>query len=416
MAPRHACGKAPRLPATRRGPYLRPRVRPERRDSILVFAVALAIRLGFTLVLYPRFEPELRTPDGYDVIAQNLAAGRGFELEGSSVAAAERLPLYPGLLALSMTLFGPVRLPWQLAQCLLGAATCVLVLAVARRWTPRAGALGAGLFCALHPTLVLYAARPLTETLYVFLLVGFVHALATARRFAAGAWLGLGLLVKSSALLHLVALPPLVGRVPARRAIGAAMLAGLVVLPWAAWNLWTYGSPHLLTATAGRNLHQGIFISNRVGWTTPVGDLNREADWALWNDLRHHRMPWTGDVRRDDAAAGRVARVWIAQHPARAASLWARNLALTWYLTRTRLSMAVHAALHGVLLVLAAAGAVRLLRDPANRPLAAGLVLVVVAYTVAHAAIKPGLRYVLPAVPIAAMLAAAALRAPRGER
>jgi hypothetical protein len=139
----------------------------------------------------------------------------------------------------------------------------------------------------------------------------------------------------------------------------AGAVAVLVLLPWVGWNVWAHGAPHLLTATAGRNLHQGLFISRRVGWTTPVGELNREADWALWNDLRQARVAWTGDVTVDDAAAGRVAREWIGQHPRVATRLWARNLLLTWYLARTATSMVLHAVVHGILLLLALAGAVR---------------------------------------------------------
>ncbi len=383
--------------------------RLDRREAWLVFLLALAVRLAFVLVVHPRVEPDFRTADGYDHIAASLAAGRGFRLEGSSLAAAERLPLYPVLLAASVRLFGPSPLPWQVAQCFLGATTCVFVLLVARRWASRAGALLAAVLCALHPTLILYVARPLTETLYILLLVLFVHALATRRLVAAGAWLGLGLLVKSTALLHLVALAPFVVRASIRQLLWAITVTAMVVLPWVGWNLWAHGAPHLLTATAGRNLHQGLFISRRVGWTTPVGDLNQEADWALWNDLRQARVAWTGDVVADDAAAGRVALEWIEQHPDVAGRLWARNLLLTWYLARSTTSMAVHAAVHGVLLLLALVGTVRLLRVPGARDVAAALALLVLAYTATHAIIKPGIRYVLPAVPVAAMLAAAAV-------
>ena len=115
----------------------------------------------------------------------------------------------------------------------------------------------------------------------------------------------------------------------------------------------------------------------------------------------------------DDAAAGRVAREWIGQHPDVATRLWARNLLLTWYLARTAPSMALHAVVHGLLLLVMLIGALRLLRTPGVRDLAAALVLIVVAYTGAHAVIKPGIRYILPAVPVAAMLAAGALPAAR---
>jgi hypothetical protein len=381
----------------------------ERRDVWLVFLLALVVRLAFVLVAYPRLEPSFRTPDGYDVIAGNLADGSGFRLEGSSLAAAERLPLYPSFLAAHLRLFGRSPIPWQVGQSVLGALTCVFVLLVARRWASRIGAVGAAVFCALHPTLVLYVARPLTETLYIFLLVLFVHALVSERWLAAGGWLGLGLLVKSSALLHLVALPPLLSRASVRPLLRAGAVTVLVLLPWVGWNVWAHGAAHLLTATGGRNLHQGLFISRRVGWTTPVGELNREADWALWNDMRQARVAWTGDVTVDDAAAGRVAREWIGRHPDVATRLWARNLLLTWYLARTAPSMALHAVVHGLLLLATLIGTVRLLRTPSVRDLALALMLIVVAYTGAHAVIKPGIRYILPAVPVAAMLAAGAL-------
>jgi 4-amino-4-deoxy-L-arabinose transferase-like glycosyltransferase len=381
------------------------------REALVVFAVALAVRVAFVVAVYPRVEAEFQTPDGYDAIAASLAAGRGFELEGSSVAAAERLPLYPALLALSLAAFGPSPFPWQLAQCVLGAVACAVVALVAFGCAGRAGALAAGLACALHPTLVLYVARPLTETLYVLLLVLSLRAMTAGWWLAAGLWLGLDLLVKSSAFLNLVAAAPYARRARPRALAAGAAAAALVVLPWVGWNLHRHGAPHLLTATAGRNLHQGLFISRRVGWTTPVGELNREADWALWNDVRRRRIPWTGDVRRDDATAGRLAREWIAAHPATAARLWARNLVLTWYLGRSGASMAVHAVEHAVLLALAAVGAAALWRVPATRPFATALVLLVGAYTVAHAVIKPGVRYVLPAVPPAAILAGAGVAA-----
>ena len=110
-----------------------------------------------------------------------------------------------------------------------------------------------------------------------------------------------------------------------------------------------------------------------------------------------------------------MARQWIGQHTDVAARLWARNLLLTWYLARGTTSMALHAVLHGVLLLLALVGTIRLLRVPGARDVAAALVLLVLAYTATHAIIKPGIRYVLPAVPVVAMLAAAALPGRRGE-
>jgi hypothetical protein len=63
---------------------------------------------------------------------------------------------------------------------------------------------------------------------------------------------------------------------------------------------------------------------------------------------------------------------------------------------------------------MATLGTMRLPADARSSRSRAALALIVVAYTATHAIIKPGIRYILPAVPVAAMLAAAALpRRPR---
>jgi len=69
--------------------------------------------------------------------------------------------------------------------------------------------------------------------------------------------------------------------------------------------------------------------------------------------------------------------------------------------------MLVHFILHSVLLIAAAVGAVRMWRmRPDARDLVTIAGLLIVAYTVVHAVIQPAVRYILPAVPLAALLAA----------
>lgn len=384
------------------------RLAPRRTDLLLIIALAVMLRVLFCFVVYPAVADRFRSNDGYDVIALNLTRGNGYVMDGQP-AAAERLPVYPVLLAISFWLFGPSSWPWQLAQCACGAVTCGLVLSLARQYASRAGALVAAGFCAIHPTLILYTARPLTETLYIWLLLLLVREMSSPawRPPVVGPLLGLQLLIKSTALLHVVAFIPTLFR----RRFGTVVRSGvgvlLVLFPWILWNLSTYGQPHLLSARGGITMYHGIYISRHVTWTQPAGDFNQEAELELWQDLERHGVSHNADVVRRDQLAGQLVRAWISSHRREAIQLWARNLVLTWYLGRSRLSMLVHFILHSVLLIAAAVGAVRiwLVRRDA-RALVTIAALLIVAYTVVHAVIQPAVRYILPAVPLAALLAA----------
>ena len=377
-------------------------------DLLLVVGLALVLRLLFCVAVYPHVADRFAAGDGYDVIALNVVHGKGYVLDGLPAAAA-RLPVYPLLLALGFAAFGGVSWPWQLGQCICGAATCAVVLTMARRYASRAAALVASGFCAIHPTLILYAARPFTETVYIFLLVLLVRVLSAApeRVAAGGALLGLQLLTKSTAGLHVVAFLPAL----ARRQWSALLRAGVVMLallaPWLAWNLWTSGAPNLFSATGGIALYHGIYISRHVAWTRPAGDFNRDAEIELWHDLEGRGVPRSADIVQRNRVAGQLARAWVTQHAGEALRLWARNLVLTWYLGRDRLSMLVHAILHCCLLAAAAVGAPRLWRwRPESHAMVSIAVLLIAAYTVFHAAVQPAVRYILPAVPLAALLAA----------
>jgi 4-amino-4-deoxy-L-arabinose transferase-like glycosyltransferase len=377
-------------------------------DGALVLVLAMMVRVVFCFVIYPHL-PDFGPGDGYDLIALNITRGNGYMFHGLP-AAAERLPLYPLLLAAGYLVFGPQSWPWQLAQCACSAATCVLVLRMARDYATRSAALAAAIVCALHPTLIFYTARPFTETLYTYLLLLFVRAVSRPswRPRSVGCLLGLQLLTKSTAFLHLVAFIPSLRRVRVRTLAGVAVWASVGLLPWVGWNLWCYGQPHLFAARYGITLYHGLYISRAVSWTVPAADLNRDAELALWKELQAAGISPHADIVVRDRFAGRAARTWIARHPYESGKLWLRNLVLTWYLGRSRLSMVGYVFLHGVLLAAAALGAVRLRAAPAvqTRDLATVAALLIVAYTVFYAATQPAVRYILPAVPLVALLAA----------
>jgi len=224
---------------------------------------------------------------------------------------------------------------------------------------------------------------------------------------AVGALLGVQLLVKSTGMLNLAALvPSLRSRQPGDLAL-VALCVGAVLAPWAVWNLSTAGQSHLLSATGGRALYHGLYISRHVSWTTPAADLNRDAELALRDELADSGVAANAGVVQRDRLAGVLARAWIDTHRSETVRLWLRNLALTWYLGRSRSSMLIHALLHAALLAAAGVGSVRLWRAvPDARRLVSIAALLVIAYTAFHAAIQPAVRYILPVVPVAALLAA----------
>jgi len=376
---------------------------------VSIFGVALLLRIVFSVVVYPSIASDFSAGDNYDEIARNLAQGAGYTLADGN-AAAERLPLYPLVLAGFFAVFGSASWPWQLAQSAAGALTCVLVHRIAREVTSRNGALVAAAICTVHPALILYTARPLTETLYVLLVVLFVREIARMswRVPLLGLLLGLQVLIKSTAFLHVYALLPAL-KTQGRRVFQVVGYAALATAPWVLWNLASFGVTNLSSATGGIALYHGTFISRHVGWTTPADDTNLDAEMALRSELAARGVGPEADIRQRDAVAGELARTWIGAHRGEALRLWLRNLLLTWYLARSRVSMAIYVILHGALLTAATFGSAALWKaGGAARQLAIVATVMVIVYTVFHAAVQPAVRYILPAVPCAALLAAGA--------
>jgi 4-amino-4-deoxy-L-arabinose transferase-like glycosyltransferase len=368
----------------------------------MLFVLALVVRLAFCWLVYPLLASRLGTGDDYDVIARALVGGEGYRLDGVD-ARPERLPLAVLFFAAHFRLFGTASWPWQISQAGLGALSCVLVYRLGKRIGAPGGARLVGLFCALHPALLLYTARPMTETLYVFLMTAFLWALGEQRSALAGVTLGLQWLAKSTAAIGMPAMLGLHRRWP------AMIAAPVVLLPWGILNLVQLGTPWLLTATGGRALYHGLYISRHAGWTTPAGDLNRDAELALRGELAERGVAASATVIERDRLAGRLAGDWIRAYPLAYTRLTLRNLVLTWYLGRSGASMIVYALLHAGLLSAAALGARRAWQShPAERGWLVAALWLIASYTFVHAALHPALRYVLPVVPCATALAAAA--------
>ena len=191
-----------------------------RRHALLVFAVALVVRLGVVLWAADRIPP---TADGafYDTIGRRIAQGLGYTWlwpDGVVTYAAHYPVGFPGLVGAVYAIVGPHAVAVMVLQAALGALVAVAVHALALRASTDRRALVVGLLAAAHVAWVAYTPALMTEGLAAALLVTAALAVSGARdsegRRQLGWWCFLGLLM------------------------GVAVLVrpqSLLVAPWFAW-------------------------------------------------------------------------------------------------------------------------------------------------------------------------------------
>jgi 4-amino-4-deoxy-L-arabinose transferase-like glycosyltransferase len=121
----------------------------------------------------------------------------------------ERLPGYPGFLAVLFALFGPSNFrAVMLVQILIDLGTCLIIADLARRTVSDRAANVAFALAALCPFLANYAAAVLTETLEVFFTVVALDCAAAGldrineRQFHWQAWAGSGFAIAACILLR----------------------------------------------------------------------------------------------------------------------------------------------------------------------------------------------------------------------
>ena len=220
-------------------------MRPAAGRAAGLFLVALAWRLFFA---FPTAAPEADAAD-YLRLAQGLRRG-GSYVDAAGQPTAFRPPLYPLLLSLT----GPdVRVAVAL-QSALGAANCLLAVALASRWLARPAPWLAGLLLAIDPVHASASSRLLSEILYQTLFLLSLLALDDRRSPRRALWSGLlsglSLLARTAALpVLLVMLGVWAWRAGPRLKAGALFLAGavLAVSPWLARNALVMGAPVLST-------------------------------------------------------------------------------------------------------------------------------------------------------------------------
>jgi 4-amino-4-deoxy-L-arabinose transferase-like glycosyltransferase len=398
---------------------------------LLIAAAGLAARLLYVLVVMHD------VPVGGDglefhLLANQLASGDGYVqpliVSPAHVPTADKPPLYPLLLAVPSLLGWKTLVAHRVVSCLMGAALVAGVGLLGRRVGGERVGLLAAAIAAVYPLLVVLDGSLRSESLYApliaFLLLAtyrLVDRPGAGRAAVVGVLIGLAVLVRSEALLlGVLLLVMAAARAPSRgrlRPIAvAAVVALLVVAPWAIRNWTEFGRPLLSTNEGslvyGANCHAAYYSRQIGAWpcyprltVTPGRD---EADVS--SELRSTGLRYARDhAGRVPAVAGvRLLRTFDLWSPRSATRLEAAigDRDLTTY----RLGVAIYY----LLAPLAVAGALILRRR--GEPL--GFLLAPLALVVVVAILGYGTpRFRVPAeIPIVVLAAVAVDAVVRGRR
>lgn len=321
-----------------------------RRDSWLVFVVALAVRAVVVLWSASRFPP---TADGtfYHRIAERMAAGHGYTWlwPDGVVTYAGHYPVgYPALVAAGYTLFGAHPGVAMALNALLGSLAALAVYRLSLQAMTHRLALVAGLVVALHPGLFAYTPALMSEGVTAALVTCAAWITARVRHASdAGSmrpvwkWLVLlGFVVGVATLVRPqnIVFAPLFALVGVSRwiatsswkrvlvSVGVATIAVFVLIaPWTARNCTRMGRCALVSYNGGWNLLIGADAESTGAWSPIKVPFDCREVW---------------DEAAKDECFGRAARQYIAHNPAAWIGLVPRKLAATfdycgaagWYL------------------------------------------------------------------------------------
>ncbi len=284
----------------------------------VIAAAGLLLRIFYVSTL----PEETAFPDSerYNVIAGELLRGEGFK---SPLTA----PLYPLFLAGVYSVFGRSFFAVRASQAFLGALSILIVFFLTEQISSkRAGIIAASIF-AVYPFFIFFSGLLLTETLFIFILLGFILFLGrllknpTGRNaLAAGIAGGVSVLIKP-AMFYFIFIS-LIYYLAARRnkkiAIGFCVLTAaflITISPWPLYNLARHGRPDLLPASS----------------ITLYESFNPEATGGP----AIHLIRWTREMRRMDGdELERYFRAealrFIKENPARAVHLALIKQARFW--------------------------------------------------------------------------------------
>ena len=319
-------------------------------------------------------------------------------------------PLYTGFIAAVLGLFrSPNPLPILVLQCLLGAASVLLVRRIGIRIFDDQTSRLAALWVALDPALIFFTPHLQTETLFVAMELVFFLGLfilcdkpLSGRVVALGLWGGLCVLCRSMFGAYPAFLFLALWRAHSfKRAFFFCAVLGLGwFIPtgvWTARNYLKYGRMVPLSAQMGWTLYEGFSIDREEVRRRPY-EMGAETD----------RLGITDPLAKGTYFMGKT-KAFVKEHPLAAAKIIFGKMLLYWrpwpydpYSWRQRVMLGAY---YSILFGLALFGA-----RAAWFSRAWGPVWALFAYlTAVHSVFFTSLRYRLPLEPFLCLLAAAGL-------
>jgi hypothetical protein len=291
-----------------------------RFTALTLFIVLLALGLRFLYPFATKVEVPIRGDSNqYVLYAWNLEQHGVFSTSmpdaQNAVSDNYRGPGYPLLIAVAMALAGdaglrlqslpngylalmPVPDTWlrnvYLAQGLLGAATVLLTILIARLWLSYSFSLFAGILVALWPHLISFTGVLLSETLFGFMLIVSLGLLCVAEKqrssrlmAATGLVCGLAYLVNPIiALFPVLAAAALALRSHMR--LGWVLLAAFAVLPigWMARGSHLQGGLGMLDRLS-ENFVQGSWPQYQAAENSRMTNpISREISDAIADEVK----------------------------------------------------------------------------------------------------------------------------------
>jgi 4-amino-4-deoxy-L-arabinose transferase-like glycosyltransferase len=409
----------------------------------LVLAIgllALLIRLAFCFVLFPRLAGPLGLAvdsDQYGPLAVNWADGKGYALHEGAEPMLFRGPAYPLLLASVYVATRSLHPGAEVAQCLIGALTCLLVYFIGRRaFSPWVGYVAA-LAAAFDPLLIWYSSRLAYETLLTFLLalaiysvLPFQESRQVKHAVLMGFCFGLAALANQVVLLLPIVLCAVYlvttgDRRVAIRQWGVVFLAvALTILPWTVRNYRVSGRlipVHLggITQFVKGNLEFEHYAEAPLQLVKLEGIANRAMAKLPGVDVTSYASSPSGgtqdtsEILMDEMASGveetltPYALAYLRNYPDRVLAKIIVQLPRFWYLSESPLKSWGLALSQGFVLVFALVGTVRVLRM--RHLFGLMLIATILYFNTIYAATVAEARYSTPVVPYVLILAALGL-------
>ena len=242
-----------------------------RVDGLVLFVLAVLLRLGAGLATGGLAQPELFE---YDGMAKNLLAGHGLTFTHLGIVYHSFAPpLHSWVSAASYWSSGSI-VPAMLLQIAASAALAVVAAAIAMRlFGDRSAAAAAGFLVAVHPGLIVYSAmkaHPLSFdalffTLALWMFFRLYDQPTFGRAAMVGVIVGLGTLTRSTTLIFLpIGAGWLLAVTPRHRwpstlkmIVVSGIVALIVILPWSIRDSIVHQRGLFLISTTGEDFWDG---------------------------------------------------------------------------------------------------------------------------------------------------------------